>query len=69
MFCLQGRRSKTHIHPMLIRKETLKIQTLVFFPYTFSYVCVCVCARARVCLVTQSCLTPCDLMDCSPLGL
>ena len=29
-------------------------------------VCVCVCTRARVRLVTQSCLTLCDPMDCSP---
>ena len=36
-------------------------------------VCVCVCARARivcvyVCVRAQSCLTLCDLMDCSPPG-
>ena len=31
-------------------------------------VCVCVCARARKRLVAQSCLTLCNLMDCSPPG-
>ena len=33
-------------------------------------VCVCVCARARVCMcaVTQSCLNPCNPIDCSSLG-
>ena len=31
--------------------------------------CVCVCVCVCVCLlVTQSCLTLCDPMDCSPLG-
>ena len=30
-------------------------------------VCVCVCVRARVHSVAQSCLTRCNLMDCSPL--
>ena len=31
-------------------------------------VCVCVCVRAcaHVCLITQSCLTLCNLMNCSP---
>ena len=29
------------------------------------YTCVCVCVCVCVCLVTQSCLTLCDPMDCS----
>ena len=35
------------------------------------YVCVCVCVYTYIiyiCLVTQSCLTLCDPMDCSLLG-
>ena len=37
-------------------------------------VCVCVCARAHTCMhtcmhsITQSCLTLCDPMNCSPPG-
>ena len=30
--------------------------------------CVCVCAHVHACLVTHSCLTLCDLLDCSPPG-
>ena len=30
-------------------------------------VCVCACAHMRACSVTQSRLTLCDPMDCSPL--
>ena len=43
--------------------------------HTKAGVCVCVCVRMCVCvcvclcvLVTQSCLTLCDPMDCSPPG-
>ena len=35
---------------------------LLVFKVTFAIVCVCVCS------VAQSCLTLCDLMDCSPPG-
>ena len=31
-------------------------------------VCVCVCARARARALSQSCLTLCDPMECSPPG-
>ena len=31
-------------------------------------VCVCVCVCMRTLLVAQSCLTLCDLIDCSPPG-
>ena len=37
---------------------------LLVFKVTFAIMCVCVC----VCSVAQSCLTLCDLMDCSPPG-
>ena len=34
--------------------------------HTQNYLCVCVCVY--VCVCAQSCLTLCDLMDCSTSG-
>ena len=50
--------------------EVGKREAMRFFPIV-SCVCVCVCARARththMHACTQSCLTLCNTMDCSPL--
>ena len=56
--------------PVEQRREITAVRSLHPLPHLSSVcICVCVCVCVFVCvLVTQSCLTFCGPMDCSPLG-
>ena len=56
----------SHLHtPVGIRGSRCCLPASPLLPYPSVCVCVCVCVCVRV---TQSCLTLCDPMDCSPAG-
>ena len=48
--------------------DSILLKKILYY-YTLCSVCVCVCVHVHACeLVTQSCQTLCDPMDCSPPG-